>query len=117
MAKKLEIEERLAITTCDVMLQSGHFRALGSEAMDTQAKALLDYHRAITTRTVAAYATSVAFAAISAALIVLAPESRTMAANLIAAAFLVLAVGIAGFTRFKAKAPAMEIEADGRNSN
>lgn len=79
--------------------------------MDAQTKILLDYNRAVTTRTIAAYAASVAFAFISAALIVYAPESRSTAANLVAGAFLVLAVGIAGFTRFKAKAPAIEIEA------
>lgn len=95
----------------------GSFEAHGVKAMETQAEILGNYNRAVTIRTIAAYGTSVVFALISAALIVFASEHRETAANLVAGAFLVLAVGIAGFTRFKAKTPAIEIETDGSNSN
>jgi hypothetical protein len=54
---------------------------------------------------------------VSAALILFAPEHRTVAANIAAGAFLVLAAGLAGFTRFKASAPGLKIDADTRRSN
>lgn len=102
---------------CRGIIPAGQYQAHGPEAMSAQTEIIADTNRAVTTRTLAAYGASVVFALISGALIVFAPESRTAAANLVAGAFLVLAVGIAGFTRFKAKAPGLDIEAAGRNSN
>jgi hypothetical protein len=101
---------------CAQYLPAGHFQAQGVEAMGAQTQIIANYNKAVTVRTIAAYATSVTFAVISAWLIIYAPEQRETAANLVASAFLVLAVGIAGFTRFRAKAPAIEIEAGDRNS-
>lgn len=68
--------------------------------------------RAATTRLAVPYAASVAFAVIAALLIAFAPESRSVAAYIGAAALLLLAAGIAGFTRFFAKAPGFQIGAD-----
>lgn len=65
---------------------------------------------------IAAYTASVFFAAIATALIVYAPESRILAANIGAATLLVLAAGIAGFTRLQARFFGAEVRAS-RKSN
>jgi hypothetical protein len=83
--------------------------------MDAHERILLNYNRAVTVRTLAGYAASVAFACLSAAIILFAPEHRTVAATVIAVAFLAMAVGLAGFTRFKASAPALKVEASNSN--
>ena len=57
---------------------------------------------------------SAIFAIIAGALVILTPESRTVAADVVAAAFLVLAAGIAGFTRLRASAPGIKIDTDQR---
>ncbi|MEM5406352.1 hypothetical protein, partial [Paraburkholderia unamae] len=51
------------------------------------------------------------FAIIAAIIVVFAPASRTTAANIFSAAFMVMASGIAGYTRFAAKAPGIEVAA------
>jgi hypothetical protein len=70
------------------------------------------YNKMNAIRTIAPYVVSVVFAIVGALLILLAPESRSTAANFAAAALLVLAMGIAGFTRFHAKAPGLDINAE-----
>jgi hypothetical protein len=93
------------------MFETGEFFAEGTEAMDAQESILVNYNRAVTVRTVAGYVASVAFACLSAAVILFAPEHRTLSAMVVAFAFLALAVGLAGFTRFKASSPALKIDA------
>jgi hypothetical protein len=100
---------------CHQAFAFGEFKASGDGAMEAHSKILGEYNRAVTSRAIAAYAAAVAFAIVSAATILFAPQDRTVAANIIAGAFMALAMGIAGFTRFKAKAPGIEIDAD-RNS-
>ena len=74
---------------------------------------IVHYHNKIMRmRVIVPYAASVSFALISALLIIYAPESRSTTANIVAGGLLVLAVGVAGFTRFFAKPPGMEIKAD-----
>lgn len=76
---------------------------------------LVSYHNKMEMiRTVAAYGASVGFAAIGALLIAFAPESRSTAADIVAAALLVSALGLAGFTRFRAQLPGMKIEGDSK---
>lgn len=99
---------------CAQTFQFGRFQAQGADAMEAQAKILADYNQAVTARAFASYSAAVVFALISAAVVIFAPEARSEAATLIAGAFLILAVGVAGFTRFKAKAPTIEFEATGR---
>lgn len=90
---------------------SDFFRASGDDAVKIQAAIINHNNRMWMIRTIAPYAAAVAFAAIAAFLIVFAPESRSTAANIVAAALLLLAVGIAGFTRFSAQLPGMKIDA------
>lgn len=97
---------------CAQEFSEGRFSAHGDGAMDAQARIISEYSRITIVRTIAAYVASLGFATISAALIMFAPEHRGVAANIVAGAFLALAVGLAGFTRFMAKAPAIEIQAD-----
>lgn len=73
--------------------------------------------RMFTIRTLAAYGVSSVFAVVAAALIIFAPESRTTAANLVAAAFVVLSLGIAGYSRFGIKGPGISVTGDRKNSN
>jgi len=80
--------------------------------METQERIVNYYNRTVLIRVIAPYGASVMFALIAAALIIFAPESRTVAANIVAAGLLVLSVAIAGFTRFFAKLPGMELKAD-----
>lgn len=111
--------------TCGVMIRSDgncqfctagasthEFRAEGEGAMAAQTAIVNQYSRMAAIRAAAPYAASVLFVAIAALLIVFAPESRTVAANMAAAALMILAAGIAGYTRFAAKAPGLEIGAD-----
>jgi hypothetical protein len=84
--------------------------------MDAQVSIVNHHNTMATIRIAAPYGAAVGFAAIAATLIVFAPESRTVAANIVAAALLVSAIGIAGFTRFSAKLPGMQIQADQRKS-
>jgi len=99
---------------CEQKFGGAQFSAAGQAAMEAQTKIITDYNRAITMRTLASYATSIGFACISAVLIMFAPEQRTMAANIVAGAFLVMAAGLAGFARLKASAPGLSLETDGK---
>jgi hypothetical protein len=95
----------------------GEFEASGTEAMATQ-ESIVKYHAKMTMlRGVAPYFASVAFAVTAAVLIIYAPESRSTAANIAATALLVLAIGIAGFTRFSAKLPGMSLKADDKRTH
>jgi hypothetical protein len=88
------------------------FVARSAEAMKTQTE-IVNYHNKMAMiRVVAPYGASVAFAMIAALLIIFAPDSRTTAANTVAGVFVVLALGIAGFTRFSAKLPGLEFKGD-----
>ncbi|WP_145750995.1 hypothetical protein [Nitrospirillum amazonense] len=80
--------------------------------MSAQENLVKNYNSHITARIVAPYAASVLFASIAASLIIFAPQSRETAANFSAAALLVVALGIAGFTRFRAKAPGIELSGE-----
>jgi hypothetical protein len=70
--------------------------------------------RMFTIRTLSAYGVSSVFAIVGAALIIFAPESRETAANIVAAAFIVLALGIAGYSRFGVSAPGIEVSGEGK---
>lgn len=83
--------------------------------MEAQTKIIADYNRAVTVRTLSAYAASFGFALVSGALVIFAPEHRTVAANIVAGAFLLMAAGLAGFTRLKANAPGLSLDAYGTN--
>ena len=109
--------EHAICTFCAQQFDLGRFEAHGAEAMAAQVEILKEHNRNRTIQSVAGYAASVGFAAISAVLILFAPADRVIAADLVAAAFLALAVGLAGFTRFKAKAPGVEMSADRPRSN
>jgi hypothetical protein len=78
--------------------------------MIIQERIISDNNKMVTIRAFAPYLASVAFAAISALLIMFAPTGREVAANIVAASLLVMAMGIAGFTRFSANLPGMKIE-------
>jgi len=101
---------------CAQIFVDSRFEAHGGEAMTAQTE-IVQYHlRMAMIRTVAAYSISAIFAIIAAMIVIFAPESRGVAANLFAGAFLVLALGIAGFTRFLVKAPGLEISGTSQNS-
>jgi hypothetical protein len=85
--------------------------------MDAQVKFVTYQSKMFTTRVLASYGVSAVFAIIGAALIIFAPASREVAANVTSTALLVLAFGIAGFTRFKAKAPGLAVEGGKPASN
>ena len=106
--------EVLTCTVCGQTFEDRSFYARGEEAMEPQVAIVNYYHKMATLRAIAAYAVSAIFAIIAGALILFAPESRVVAANIIAGAFLVLAAGIAGFTRLKASAPGIKIDTDQR---
>src|SRR5262249_12614250 len=91
--------------SCDNPIGRDGIRASGAEAMGAQERIVNYHNKMLMVRVVAPYGTSVAFAIIAALLIIFAPESRTVAANTVASIFVVLALGIAGFTRFSAKLP------------
>lgn len=100
--------------SCQSALDRTQFEAHGAEAMKAQESIVNNHNKHSTIRALVPYAASVAFAAIGAQLIIFAPESRETAANLAAAALLVVAMGIAGFTHFKAKAPGLEVSGERR---
>jgi hypothetical protein len=102
---------RDACPKCGASL-SGEFHASGVEAMAVQEKIFLHHDTMVTIRTIAAYGVSVVFVIVGAVLIAFAPDDRTTAANITAGALLVLAAGIAGFTRLNAKVPGLSIQAD-----
>ena len=96
---------------CGQYLDGSKFHASGSEAMVVQERIVTYHTKMATVRAIAAYSVSVVFVIVSALPIALAPESRSVAANTVAGALLILAAGIAGFTRFHAKAPGLDIDA------
>jgi hypothetical protein len=99
-------------------LLSDTFRARGAEAIKIQESIINYSNKMWMIRTVSSYGASVAFALISALLIIWAPDSRTVAADIVAAALLLLAAGLAGYTRFAAKLPGgMEMTAASERSN
>lgn len=100
---------------CAQTLSDAHFVAHGADAMLAQTEIVIYHQRMATIRAVAAYGTAIVFAIIAAVIVVFAPESRSTAANIFATAFLVMSAGIAGYTRFSAKVPGMEIKADNKD--
>ena len=92
----------------------GRFEASGENAIAAQVQ-IISYHiKMHTVRTVASYAVSGIFAATASLLILYAPQTRKLAANIGAAALLVVSIGISGLTSFRAKLPGIDVE--GRNS-
>jgi hypothetical protein len=86
------------------------FHATGFEAMEAQERIIGSTNKMLTLRAYAPYVTSAVFAIISALLIIFAPDSRSTAANIVAAALLITSLGIAGYAQFSAKLPGMRIE-------
>jgi uncharacterized membrane protein YvbJ len=101
--------------SCGQHVDGNKFHASGTEAMAVQERIVIYHAKMATIRAVAAYSVSVIFVVISALLIGFAPESRSVAANIIAGALLILGAGIAGFTRLRAKAPGLDLNAGGRS--
>ena len=93
--------------TGGVQLES---RAEGVEALEAQERLISLQDKTHTLRTMSSYAISAVFAALAFSLIMWAPAIREAAANIAAGSFLILAAGIAGFTRFRASAPTISIE-------
>jgi hypothetical protein len=89
--------------SCAQILTDGEFHAEGEGAMDAQVSIVQYSLKMMTIRKLASYGASLLFLALAAVIIVFGPESRTTAANIVAGALLILALGIAGFTRFRAK--------------
>ena len=102
-------EGHLECSRCFQAFGPDHFHAEGDGAMQAQTEIVTNHLKMQTIRSLAAYGIAAFFAVVSAAIVVFAPETREVAANLFAGAFLVLALGIAGFTRFSARAPGVEI--------
>lgn len=96
--------------SCAQIFDGGRFQAGGAGAIDAQVQIVTYQSKMFTIRVVASYGVSALFAMIGSALIIFAPPSREVAANVTSSALLVLAMGMAGFTRFKAKAPGLAIE-------
>jgi hypothetical protein len=61
--------------------------------------------RQYTKRVALSYATSIALALVATAIIMFAPESRNLAANISAITLVVLAAGVVGFTVVEASLP------------
>jgi hypothetical protein len=99
-------------TRCAQRFDDREFYAHGDDAMAAQVAIVNYYHKMATLRAIASYGASAVFACVAAALIVFAPENRTVGANVVAGAFVILAAGIAGFTRFRAKAPGLDVSGD-----
>jgi hypothetical protein len=95
---------------CAQIFGGDEFHATGEAAMVIQERIISDNNKMVTIRAFAPYLASVAFATISALLIMFAPNGRELAANIVAASLLVLAAGIAGFTRFSANLPGIRVE-------
>lgn len=100
---------------CGQNFADGVFFAHGTEAMKHQVAIVNYHHKMEAIKNAVGYGCSALFIAVSSLLIGFAPESRTTAANLVAGALLVIAAGIAGFTRLRAKAPGIDIAASGRS--
>lgn len=93
------------------------FKAEGKEAIQIQEGMIRYVNKMWTIRTVSSYATSVAFSVIGAALIIYAPESRGLAATIVAAGLFAMALGIAGYTHFSARFPGVRIEGQQRRAS
>jgi hypothetical protein len=104
------------IETEDVLKGTREILAHGADAMGPHERILIHRQKMAMISTATAYAAAVSFAVIAVSLILFAPESRVLAADIAAATLLVLAAGIGGFTRLSAKMPGSEIRAD-RKSN
>jgi hypothetical protein len=100
---------------CGQWVHGARFEAAGSEAMDVQERIVKYHEKMLTIRMISCYAISTVFALIGAILILFAPAHREIAANIVAAALFVSAVGIAGFTHFKAKGAGFDISGDQRS--
>jgi hypothetical protein len=100
------------IETEDTRKGTHEILAHGSDALGPHERIMIHRQRMAMIGVTAAYTAAVAFAAVAAALIIFASESRALAANIVAATLLILAAGIAGYTRVSAKLPGSEILAD-----
>jgi hypothetical protein len=93
-----------------------YFHTRDIEAVTLQEGIIKYTNKMWTIRTVSSYATSIMFSLIGMVLILFAPNSRQTAATIIAGSLFVVAVGIAGYTRFSARVPGIVMQGE-RTSN
>ena len=95
-------------------IEGNTFRASGDAAtMAAHERLVIHHNKMMVIREAVPYGAAVAFALIAALLIIFAPESRNVAANIVAGALFALACSIAGYTRFSAKVAGMKFEGSG----
>lgn len=100
-----------AAAKCEQDFARQNFSATGVDAMHAQTD-IIKYHIKMSTiKALSGYGLSGFLALLSAVIVVFAPEFRSISANLFAGAFLVSAIGAAGFARFSTKSPGLEMSA------
>lgn len=93
-------------------IRTHRFEAEGdASALKAHLDQLRGHHRAITQRLLIGYGSAVLFSLIATATIILGPEDRAMAVNIMAAANLLLAAGMAGFTTLRVETVGFKMDA------
>lgn len=96
---------------CVQLVDGTEFTAQGKEAMEIQERMFARYLHGVNVKTISANILAGIFASMAFALVMFGPEGRQVEIVIFSVAFILLSVGIAGFTQFKWRSVGLNFEA------
>ncbi|WP_267361089.1 MULTISPECIES: hypothetical protein [unclassified Methylobacterium] len=107
---------KVTCTTCSQAYDGAVFHANGADAMSAQTEILKEHIRSSTKVKITQNIVAALFIILGIICVLYAPKEREIAANIVAAAVLLVGMGIAGVANLNLRLPLVKMSASGRPS-